>query len=68
MEKTEFRTEARRAAKAWINVELERRKKAMADTFASPVMREMFNLVNQERACIRYVCTEILKHPRPILF
>ena len=67
MEKTEFRTKARRAAKGRINVELERHKKAMTDTFASAVMGDMFNPVNQERAYIRYVCTEILKHPRPTL-
>ena len=64
MEKTEFRTKAMRAAKGRINVEKEKSKKSMTDVIASGVMRDMFNPhVNQGRAYVRYVCTELLKHP-----
>ena len=64
MEKTEFRTKAMRAAKGRINVEKEKSKKSKTDVIASSVMRDMFNPhVNQGRAYVRYVCTELLKHP-----
>ena len=64
MEKTEFRTKAMRAAKGRINVEKEENKKSKTDVIASAVMRDMFNPhVNQGMAYIRYVCSELLKHP-----
>ena len=64
MEKTEIRTKATRAAKGRINVEREKSKKSKTDVIASAVMGEMFNPhVNEERAYIRYVCCELLKHP-----
>ena len=64
MEKTEFRTKAMRAAKGRINVEREKSKKSKTDVIASAVMGEMFNPhVNQGRAYIRCVCSELLKHP-----
>ena len=64
MEETEFRTKAMRAAKGRINVEREKSKKSKTDVIASAVMEEMFNPhVNQGRAYIRYVCSELLKHP-----
>ena len=64
MEKTEFRTKAMRAAKGRINVEKEKSKKSKTDVIASAVMGDMFNPhVNQGRAYVRYVCTELLKHP-----
>ena len=64
MEKMEFRTKAMRAAKGRINVEKEKSKKSKTDVIASAVMGEMFNPhVNQGRACIRYVRSELLKHP-----
>ena len=64
MEKTEFRTKAMRAAKGRINFEKEKSKKAKTDVIASAVMGDMFNPhVNQGRAYIRYVCSELLKHP-----
>ena len=64
MEKTEFRTEAMRAAKGRINVKKEMSKKSKTEVIASSVMGDMFNpYVNQGRAHIRYVCCEILKHP-----
>ena len=65
MEKTEFRTIALRAAKGCINVEKEKSKKSETDVIASAVMGDMlFNShVNRGRAYIRYVSTEILKHP-----
>ena len=64
MEKTGFRTKAMRAAKGRINVEKEKSKKAKTDVIASAVMGDMFNPhVNQGRAYIRYVCSELLKHP-----
>ena len=64
MEKTEFRTKAMRAAKWRINVEREKSKKSKNDVIASAVLGEMFNPhVNQWRAYIRYVCSELLKHP-----
>ena len=64
MEKTEFRTKALRAAKGRINVEREKRKKSKTDVIDSAVMGEMFNPhVNQGRAYIRYVCSELSKHP-----
>ena len=64
MEKTEFRTKAMRAAKGRINVEKEKSKKSKTDVIASAVMGDMFNNhVNQGRAYVRYVCTELLKHP-----
>ena len=64
MEKTEFRTKAMRAAKGRINVEKEKSKESETDVIASAVMRDMFNPhVNQGRAYVRYVCTELLKHP-----
>ena len=64
MEKTEFRTQAMRAAKDRINVENEKNKKSKTDVIASAVMGDMFNPhVNQGRAYIRYVCPECLKHP-----
>ena len=63
MGKTEFRTKAMRAAKGRINVEKEKSKKSKTDVIASAVMRVMFNPhVNQGRAYVRYVCTELLKH------
>ena len=64
MEKTEFRTKAMRDAKGRINVEKEKSKKSKTDVIASAVMGKMFNPhVNQGRAYIRYVCSELLKHP-----
>ena len=64
MEKTEFRTKAMRAAKGRINVEREKSKESKTDVTASTVMGEMFNPhVDQGRAYIRYVCSELLKHP-----
>ena len=64
MEKTEFRSKAMRAAKGRINVEKEKSKKSKTDVIASAVMGDMFNPhVNQGRAYIRYVCSELLKHP-----
>ena len=64
MEKTEFRTKAMRAAKGRINGEKEKNKKSKTDVIASAVMGDMFNpLVKQGRAYIRYVCSELLKHP-----
>ena len=64
MEKTEFRTKAMRAAKGRINVEKEKSKKSKTDVIASAVMGDIFNPhVNQGRAYVRYVCTELLKHP-----
>ena len=60
-EKTEFRTKAMRAAKGRNNVEKKKSKKSKTDVIASAVM---FNhQVNQGRAYIRYVCTELVKHP-----
>ena len=43
MEKTEFRTEAMRAAKGRINVEREKNEKVRTDVVAGTVMGEMFN-------------------------
>ena len=64
LKKTEFRTKAMRAAKGRIDVENEKNKKSKTDVVASAVMGDMFNPhVNQGRAYIRYVCTELLKHP-----
>ena len=64
MEKTEFRTKAMRVAKGLINVEKEKSKKSKTDVIASAVMGDMFNPhVNQGRAYVRYVRTELLKHP-----
>ena len=64
MEKTEFRTKAMRAAKGRLNVEKEKSKKSKTDVIVSAVMGDMFNPhVNQGRAYVRYVCTELLKHP-----
>ena len=64
MEKTEFRSKAIRAAKGRINVEKEKSKKSKTDVIASAVMGDMFNPhVNQRRAYIRFVCSELLKHP-----
>ena len=64
LEKTEFRTKAMRAAKRCINVEREKSKKSKTDVIASAVMGDMFNPhVNQRRAYVRYLCTELLKHP-----
>ena len=64
MEKTEFRTKAMRAAKRRINVAKEKGRKSKTDVIASTVMGNIFNPhVNQGRAYIRYVCSELLKHP-----
>ena len=64
MEKTEFRAKVMRAAKGRINVEKEKSKKSKTDVIASAVMGDMFNPhVNPGRAYVRYVCTELLKHP-----
>ena len=64
MEKTEFRSKAMRAAKGRINVEKEKGRKSKTDVIASAGMGEMFNPhVNQGRAYICYVCSELLKHP-----
>ena len=64
MEKTEFRSKAMRAAKGLINVEKEKSKKSRTDLIASAAIGDMFNPhVNQGRAYIRYVCSELLKHP-----
>ena len=64
LEETGFRTKAIRAAKGRINVEKEKSKKSKTDVIASAVMGDMFNPhVNQGRAYVRYVCTELLKHP-----
>ena len=64
IERTEFRRKAMRAAKGRINVEREKSKKSKTDVIASAVMGDMLNLrVNQERAYVRYMCTELLKHP-----
>ena len=64
MEKTEFRTKAMRAAKGRINMEKEKSKKPKTDVIASAVMGDMFNPHgDQGRAYVRYVCTELLKHP-----
>ena len=64
MEKTEFRTKVMRAAKRSFNVEKEKSNKSKTDVTASAVMGDMFNPhVNQGRAYIRYVCSELLKHP-----
>ena len=63
MEKTDFRTKAMRAAKGRIKVEKEKSKKSKTDVSASAVMGGMFKPhVNQGRAYVRYVCTELLKH------
>ena len=65
MEKTEFRTKAMRAAKRRNNVEKQRSKESKTDVIASAVMGDKFNPhVNQGRAYIRYVCSELLKHPK----
>ena len=62
-EKTEFRTKAMRAAKGLNNVEKEKSKQPKTDVIASVVMGDMFNPhVNQGRAYVRYVCSELLKH------
>ena len=64
MEKSEFRTKAMRAAKGRINVAKEKGRKSKTDVIASTVMGIIFNPhVNQGRAYIRYVCSELLKHP-----
>ena len=64
MEKTKFRTKAMQAAKGRINVERKKNKKVRTDVVAGTVMSEMFNPhVDQERAYIRYVCKELIKHP-----
>ena len=64
MEKTELRTKAMRAAKGRNNVEKEKSKKSKVDKIASAVMGDMFNPhVNQGMAYIRYVFSELLKHP-----
>ena len=64
MEKTEFRTKAMRAAKGRNNVEKEKSKKLKTDVIASAVMGDMFNpQVNQGRGYVRYVCSELSKHP-----
>ena len=64
MEKTEFRTKAMRAAKGRINVERKKNKQSKTDVIASAVIGDMFDPhVNQGRAYIRYVCSELLKHP-----
>ena len=64
MKKTEFRTKAMRAAKGLINVKKEKSKRSKTDVIASAVMGDMFNPhVNQGRAYIRYICSELLKHP-----
>ena len=59
----EFCTKAMRAAaKRRINVKNERNKKSRTDVIATTVMGDIFNPhINQRRACIRYVCTELLK-------
>ena len=63
MEKAEFRTKAMRTAKGRINVE-KKSKKSKTDVIASAVMGDMLNPhVNQGRSYIRYVCSELLKHP-----
>ena len=63
IEKTEFRTKAKRAAKGPINVEREEHEKAKTDAIASAVMGEMFNPhVSQERVHFRHVCCELSKH------
>ena len=63
MERTELRTKTMRAAKGRIKVEREKSKKSKTDVIASAVMGEMFNPnVNQGRAYIRYVCSELLKY------
>ena len=52
------------AAKGRIIVEKEKSKKSKTDVIASAVMGDMFNPhVNQGGLYIRYVCTELLKHP-----
>ena len=64
IERTGFRTKAMRAARGRINVKMEKSKKLKTDVIASAVMGEMFNPhVNQWRAYISYVCSELLKHP-----
>ena len=64
MEKAEFQSKAMRAAKGRINVEKEKSKRPKTDSIASAVMGDMFNPhVNQGRAYIRYVSSELLKHP-----
>ena len=64
MEKTEFRSKPRRAAKGRINGEKEKSKKSKTDVTASAVVGDMFNPhVNQGRAYFRYLCKEPLKHP-----
>ena len=63
MEKTEVRTKTMRAAKGRINVEKEESKRPKTDMIASAVMGDMFNpQVNQGKAYVRYVCTELLEH------
>ena len=63
-EKTEFRTKAMRAANGRINVERVKSKRSKNDVIASAVMGDMFNPhVNQGRTHVRYVYTELLKHP-----
>ena len=53
-----------RAAKGRIVVEREKSKESKSDVIASAVMGDMFNPhVNQGRAYIRYVRSELLKHP-----
>ena len=64
MEKTEICTKTMRAQKGQINVEREIHKKTKPDTIASAVMGDMFYpQVNQGKAHIRYVSTDLLKHP-----
>ena len=63
MEKTEFRTKAMKGAEGRIEVEREKLKKPKTDTNASAVMGDIFNPhVNQRRAYIRHLCSELLKH------
>ena len=64
MAKTEFCTKAMRAPKGRIIVEKEKSEKSKTDVIASAVMGDMFTPhVNQGRVYIRYVCSELLKHP-----
>ena len=64
MEKTEFRTKTMGADKGRINVEMEKSKKSKTNVIVSAVIGDIFNPhVNQGRSYIRYVCSELLKHP-----
>ena len=64
MQKTEYRSKVLKVAKSKIDVEHERGKKARLVTVAKTVMGESFNpFIDQGRHYIKYVATELVKHP-----